>query len=161
MQACDNVLKSVEVSLTSFQKDLGAVSAEIETLQSRSSALSTKLENRMVLEKLLGPAIEEITIAPSVVRLISDGPIDPSWMKALSELEKRSKTIHTQAEASVKTAAILDVKPVVDNLTTKVGIDMVLSTWTLAHLLSRQSNGYVTSTSLKSKGYDPRISMPR
>lgn len=130
MQACDNVLKSVEVSLTSFQKDLGAVSAEIETLQSRSSALSTKLENRKVVEKLLGPAIEEITIAPSVVRLISDGPIDPSWMKALSELEKRSKAIHTKAEGSVKTAAISDVKPLVDDLTSKVGIDTVLSTWT-------------------------------
>ena len=147
--------------MTSFQKDLGAVSAEIETLQSRSSALSTKLENRKVVEKLLGPAIEEITIAPSVVRLISDGPIDPSWMKALSELEKRSKAIYTQAEGSVKTAAISDVKPLVDNLTSKVGINMVLSTCTLANLLSRQSNGYVTSISLKSRGYDPRISMPR
>lgn len=109
--------------MTSFQKDLGAVSAEIETLQSRSSALSTKLENRKVVEKLLGPAIEEITIAPSVVRLISDGPIDPSWMRALKELEQRSEAIHTKAEGSVKTAAISDVQPLIDDLTSKVGVN--------------------------------------
>lgn len=121
MQACDNVLQSVEVSLTSFQKDLGAVSAEIETLQSRSSALSTKLENRKVIERLLGPAIEEITIAPSVIRLILDGPIDPSWIKALKELEKRSQAIHSKAEGSEKTVAISDVKPLVDDMTSKVG----------------------------------------
>lgn len=134
MQACDNVLKSVEVSLTSFQKDLGAVSAEIETLQSRSSALSTKLENRKVVEKLLGPAIEDITIAPSVVRIISDGPIDPSWIKALKELEKRSQAIRSKAEGPEKTVAISDVKPLIDDMTSKVGTSTALPTWTLANL---------------------------
>lgn len=134
MQACDNVLKSVEVSLTSFQKDLGAVSAEIETLQSRSSALSTKLENRKVVEKLLGPAIEDITIAPSVVRLISDGPIDPSWINALKELEKRSQAIRSKAEGPEKTVAISDVKPLIDDMTSKVGTSTALPTWTLANL---------------------------
>lgn len=147
--------------MTSFQKDLGAVSAEIETLQSRSSALNTKLENRKVVEKLLGPAIEEITIAPSVVRLISDGPIDLSWMKALKELEKRSNALYSKAESSEKTAAISDVKPLIDDLTSKVEIATALSPWILANLLSRQSNEYVTSISLKSRGYDLRISMLR
>lgn len=134
MQACDNVLKSVEVSLTSFQQDLGAVSAEIETLQSRSSALSTKLENRKVVEKLLRPAIEETTIAPSVVRLILDGPIDPSWIKALKELEKRSQAIHSKAEGPEKTVAILEVKPLVDDMTNKVGTAKALSAQTFANL---------------------------
>lgn len=136
----------------SFQKDLGAVSAEIETLQSRSSALSTKLENRKVVEKLLGPAIEEMTIAPSVVRSISDGPIDLSWMKALKELEKRSKFIHSKAESSEMIAAISDVKPLIENLTSRVRVDTTISIWILTNLLSRQSNEYVTSISLKSRG---------
>lgn len=123
--------------MTSFQKDLGTVSADIETLQSRSSALSTKLENRKVVEKLLGPAIEDITLAPSVVRLISDGSIEPSWIKALKELERRSKAIHSNAEGSEKTAAISDVKPLIDNLTSKVGIATAHSTWTLANLVTQ------------------------
>src|SRR3954469_12759153 len=59
--ACDEVLKSVETYLTNFQTDLAAVSAEIESLQNRSIALNTKLQNRKVVEKLLGPAVEDIS----------------------------------------------------------------------------------------------------
>ncbi|MCJ1431627.1 hypothetical protein MMC27_000982 [Xylographa pallens] len=117
--ACDEVLKSVEISLTSFQKDLEHVSAEIETLQNRSSALNTRLENRKVVEKLLGPAVEEISIAPTIVKVISEGPIDETWLKALIELEKRSKVIDTKLKGSEKIKAITDVKPLLDNLTAK------------------------------------------
>lgn len=120
MQACDEVLRSVEVSLTSFQKDLGAVSAEIETLQSRSTALNTKLENRKIVEKLLGPAVEDISIAPAVIKIISEGPIDLSWTKALAELEKRSRTLESKMKGPETIAAIADVKPLLDDLTSKV-----------------------------------------
>lgn len=117
------MLKSVETSLTSFQKDLGSVSAEIETLQSRSTALSTKLENRKVVEKLLGPTIEDISIAPGVVNIISEGPIDLHWVKALDELEKRSKAMETKAKGPDTILAVSDIKPLLDDLTSKVGMD--------------------------------------
>ena len=81
IRACDDVLNSVEINLTKFQNDLGAVSAEIETLQARSTALSIRLENRKVVEKGLGPIVEEITISPAVVRKISEGMIDEAWVK--------------------------------------------------------------------------------
>lgn len=119
-QACDDVLKSVEASLTSFQRDLGAVSAEIETLQSRSTALNTKLENRKVVEKILGPAVEEISIAPAVVKKISDGPIDLTWVKALEELEKRSKVIEGKMKGHDTVLAVADMKPLLDDLTSRV-----------------------------------------
>jgi hypothetical protein len=119
-QACDSILKSVEVSLTSFQRDLGAVSAEIETLQSRSTALNTKLENRKVVEKILGPAVEEISIAPAVVKKISDGPIDLTWVRALEELEKRSKVIEGKMKRLDNVLALADVKPLLDDLTNRV-----------------------------------------
>jgi len=48
IKACDEVLKSVESYLYSFQTDLGVVSAEIETLQNRSTMLNKRLENRRV-----------------------------------------------------------------------------------------------------------------
>ncbi|MCJ1402100.1 hypothetical protein MMC11_005319 [Xylographa trunciseda] len=117
--ACDDVLRSVEISLTSFQKDLGHVSAEIETLQNRSSALNTRLENRKVVEKLLGPAVEEISISPTIVKVISEGPIDENWLKALAELEKRSRMIENKVKGSETIKAITDVKPLLDNLTAK------------------------------------------
>ncbi|KAL8791912.1 MAG: hypothetical protein Q9195_005488 [Heterodermia aff. obscurata] len=117
--ACDNVLKSVELSLTSFQKDLGTVSAEIETLQSRSTTLNTRLENRRVVEKLLGPAVEEVSIAPAVVKTIAEGPIDQEWVMALEDLEKRSKVIGDKVKGSEKVRAVTDIKPLLDDLTNK------------------------------------------
>jgi len=120
LQVCDNVLKSVEISLTSFQKDLGLVSAEIETLQSRSTALNTRLENRKVVEKLLGPAVEDVSISPAVVRAISEGPIDENWVKALAELGKRLKVIEERLKTTNAVKSVSDIKPLLDNLTSKV-----------------------------------------
>ncbi|KAG9668859.1 putative GARP complex subunit, partial [Aureobasidium melanogenum] len=114
--ACDEVLKSVENYLTSFQADLAAVSAEIETLQNRSSALNTKLETRKQVEKLLAAEVDALTISPSIVRKISDGPIDDAWIKALEDLEKRSKIVDSKAPRS-KSAA--ELKPLIDNLKNK------------------------------------------
>ena len=111
----------MEVSLTSFQRDLGAVSAEIESLQSRSTALNTKLENRKVVEKLLGPAVEEISIAPAIVKKISEGPIDLTWIKAVEELEKRSKIVEGKIKGPDVILAVADVKPLLDDLTNRVG----------------------------------------
>lgn len=114
------MLRSVELSLTSFQTDLGSVSAEIETLQSRSTALNTRLENRKVVEKILGPAVEDISIAPVVVKIISEGPIDPNWIRALQELERRSKAIENKLKGSESISALTDLKPIIENLINKV-----------------------------------------
>jgi hypothetical protein len=115
--ACDEVLKSVEANLTNFQSDLEAVSAEIESLQNRSIALNTKLENRKVVEKLLGPAVEDISISPAVVRKIAEGPVDEGFVNALAEVEKRSKTVNAKAKDHPDLMAIKDVKPLLDDLT--------------------------------------------
>ena len=120
LKSCDEVLKSVEMSLTSFQRDLGLVSAEIETLQSRSTAMNTRLENRNVVEKLLGPAVEEVSIPPVIVQTISEGPINEDWAKALMELEKRTATIHSKTSLPNPPRAIQDVKPLIENLTARV-----------------------------------------
>ena len=117
VQACDNVLSSVEISLTNFQNDLGTVSAEIETLQNRSTALNTKLENRKVIERLLGPAVEDISIAPAIVTEISEGAIDHEWVEALRILEKRSRAIESRLQGQDKILAVSDVKPLLDDLT--------------------------------------------
>ncbi|KAI7110736.1 hypothetical protein KC324_g20014, partial [Hortaea werneckii] len=94
---CDEVLKSVETYLTNFRADLAAVSSEIEHLQQRSSALNNKLQNRKAVEKVLGPEVEAFAIPPAVVRKITEGAVDGSWVKALEQLEKRIKTIESKA----------------------------------------------------------------
>ncbi|KAF2639480.1 Sac2 family protein [Massarina eburnea CBS 473.64] len=114
--ACDEVLKSVEMYLTNFQSDLGAVSAEIESLQNRSFALNTKLENRKVVEKILGPAIEDISIAPAIIRKIAEGPVDDGFVRALAEVEKRSKIVSAKMKDQPDLKALEDIKPLLSDL---------------------------------------------
>ncbi|KAK4938779.1 Vacuolar protein sorting-associated protein 52, partial [Elasticomyces elasticus] len=116
---CDDVLKSVETYLTSFQTDLAAVSAEIEFLQNRSTALNTKLENRRVVERLLGPQVEGLSVSPAIVRVITEGNIDAAWLKALKELEKRSKAIEERSKAGTSLKAVDELEPLLADLINK------------------------------------------
>jgi septal ring factor EnvC (AmiA/AmiB activator) len=118
--ACDQVLKSVETFLTGFQADLGAVSSEIESLQQRSSSLNSKLENRRVVEKLLGPSVEELSLSPDLVKKISNGNIDEGWIRALADLDKRSKAIQAKAKEHRKIKALDDLLPILESLRNRV-----------------------------------------
>ena len=93
---------------------------EIESLQTRSSALNTKLENRKVVEKLLGPAVEEVSISPVVVKTISEGSIDDNWLKALAELQRRLKVIQSKSSGAESIKAVSDIQPLLKNLGSKV-----------------------------------------
>lgn len=117
--SCDEVLASVETYLTSFQADLAAVAAEIETLQNRSATLNMKLDNRKVVEKVLGPEVEAFSIPPAAVRKITEGTIDDSWVRALEELEKRSKSIDAKLKEGKDIKAAQDVRPLVDDVSNK------------------------------------------
>ena len=110
--------------LASFQKDLKNVSAEIETLQSRSTALNAKLENRQKVEGLLGPVVEQISLAPDTVRKIVDGPIDASFVKSVDDLAERSKAIEANItdRKEKQKKAMLDLKPLVEDLSDKVNM---------------------------------------
>lgn len=119
---CDDVSKSVELYLSDFQRELGAVSAEIETLQARSVQLNAMLENRRNVERLLGPAVEEISISPRAVRLIAEGPIDENWLRALNDIETRSASIESKISASTSAKAIEDVRPLLTDIKNKVSV---------------------------------------
>lgn len=82
--------------------------------------MNIKLENRKVVEKLLGPAVEEICVSPTIVKQISEGPIDHAWIKALEELDKRSKTIEHKFKGPDKVLAVSEVKPLLEDLTNLV-----------------------------------------
>ena len=82
--------------------------------------MNTKLENRKVVEKLLGPAVEEICLSPALVKQISEGPIDRAWIKALEELEKRSKTMELKIKGPDKIQAVSEIKPLLEGLTNLV-----------------------------------------
>ncbi|KAI2944057.1 hypothetical protein CBS63078_59 [Aspergillus niger] len=116
---CDDVSKSVEMYLNDFQNELGAVSAEIESLQSRSIQLNAMLENRRNVEQLLGPAVEEISLSPKTVRLVAEGPIDENWVKALNEIETRTASIEAKASGTNSSKSIEDVRPLLGDIKKK------------------------------------------
>ncbi|KAK0643486.1 Sac2 family-domain-containing protein [Cercophora newfieldiana] len=118
IRACDDILSSVETNLTSFRNDLAAVSADIESLQARSSALNTRLENRKAVEKGLGPIVEELSVSPMVVSRIADGHIDEAWIKVLADLDKRA-TAHKSSQQHTQSKAVEDIGPLLDKLILK------------------------------------------
>jgi hypothetical protein len=132
---CDEVSKSVELYLNDFQTELGAVSAEIETLQSRSTQLNAMLENRRNVERLLGPAVEEISISPKAVRTIVEGPIDENWVRALNEIDTRTTNIEAKAAASNNGfKAVEDVRPLLIDVKDKVSI---------SYTAAKESQGWI------------------
>lgn len=112
----DEVLKSVESYLTNFKAELGQVSAEIESLQSRSVSLNAQLDNRRKVEKLLGPSVEEISLSPSTVQAIADGPVDDTFARALTEVEARSLSVDEKTKGDVQAKAAEDIKPILEEL---------------------------------------------
>lgn len=121
IRACDDILSSVETNLTSFRNDLAAVSADIETLQARSTALNVRLENRKAVEKSLGPIVEELSVSPIVVSKIADGHIDESWVKTLAEVDKRAVAHkkNSQQAQSAQNKALADIGPLLEKLVTR------------------------------------------
>jgi vacuolar protein sorting-associated protein 52 len=126
--ACDDILSSVESNLTSFRNDLAAVSADIETLQSRSTALNVRLQNRKAVEKALGPIVEDLSVSPVVVSKISDGHIDESWIKALAEVDKRAVAYRNNSSSPRTSKAWQDLGPLLEKLIIKVSQPSSLDT---------------------------------
>ncbi|KAL1869985.1 hypothetical protein VTK73DRAFT_2879 [Phialemonium thermophilum] len=118
IEACDAILSSVETNLTSFRNDLAVVSADIESLQARSTALSVRLENRKAVERHLAPVVDELSIPPYVVSKIVEGHIDEAWVKELSDLDKRA-TAHKNDAIQSQSKALSDVGPLLEKLIQK------------------------------------------
>ena len=114
------MLSSVESNLTSFRNDLAAVSADIETLQARSTALNVRLENRRAVEKALAPIIEELSVPPHVVSKIAEGHIDEAWVRVLAELDKRVAAHKKNSQQAQPIKALADVGPLLEKLVLKV-----------------------------------------
>ena len=70
------------------------------------------------IEKMLGPIVEDIALAPHVVREIAEGEINDSWMKALQEAEQKIKSVEAREPENIK--AVQDVKPELERITNKV-----------------------------------------
>lgn len=117
--ACDDILNSVEINLADFRNDLSTVSADIETLQTRSSILSRRLENRKRIEKALGPLVEELSVSPETISRITTSHIDEAWAKTLIELDKRASAVQ-KLSGTQQGKASEELGPILEKLILKV-----------------------------------------
>ncbi|KAJ7178990.1 vacuolar sorting protein [Mycena filopes] len=86
------LLNSLESFLSTFQKDLSAVSGQISDLQDRSKDIENRLKSRRKIEKPLASLITDITIPPHLATLILDSDVGESWLIAIDEFERRLDT---------------------------------------------------------------------
>jgi hypothetical protein len=102
------------------------VSADIESLQSRSTALNVRLANRQAVEKGLAPIVEQLSISPVVVSKISEGHIDESWLKTLVEMDRRAAVLDKRGN-QIQGKAAADLGPLLEKLILKVSSLRVVS----------------------------------
>ncbi|KAF8076543.1 hypothetical protein FPV67DRAFT_421586 [Lyophyllum atratum] len=70
VQTSVDLLDSLESFLSTFQKDLSAVSGQISELQDRSKDIENRLKSRRRIEKPLSSLISDLTIPPALATLI-------------------------------------------------------------------------------------------
>ncbi|KAH8105951.1 Vps52-domain-containing protein [Cristinia sonorae] len=84
-----NLLDSLESFLSTFQKDLSAVSGQISELQDRSKDIENRLKSRRKIEKPLSNLLLDFCIPPPLATLILDTDVGEPWIPAIGELERR------------------------------------------------------------------------
>ncbi|KIY49354.1 vacuolar sorting protein [Fistulina hepatica ATCC 64428] len=102
VQTSVNLLGSLEAFLSTFQKDLSAVSGQISELQDRSKDIENRLKSRRRIEKPLSNLLNDVVIPPSLATLILDTDVGEPWIEAIENLEKLLETI--TARSRVKAA---------------------------------------------------------
>ncbi|RHZ76011.1 hypothetical protein Glove_208g104 [Diversispora epigaea] len=117
IQTCDQILETMENMLSVFQKDLGNISTEIQTLQDKSFSMNIKLKNRTAVEKKLDNVLEGIVIPPLMIKKITEDEVDESWLAYLTELNKKMTYVKYNQNKNLK--AIKDVGPELEKLRLK------------------------------------------
>ncbi|KAG0004561.1 Histone acetyltransferase kat2b [Modicella reniformis] len=117
IKSCDEILETMENLLSIFQTDLGNISTEIQTLQTKSVTMSIQLKNRMAVESHLNELLEGILVTPQLIRKIYDGEVDETWLGALAELN--SKMYHAKARQGRHIRALKEVGPELERLRIK------------------------------------------
>lgn len=109
INVCNQELKNMENLLEEFKNSLGQVSQDINMLQSQSSDITIKLNNRKKIEEYLSEFTSQINITKDFKEKVENGPVDPSYVKLLKELSEKLQFIHKKEVRSyraVKEASI-------------------------------------------------------
>ncbi|KAF8351571.1 vacuolar sorting protein [Amanita rubescens] len=89
VQTSVNLLGSLESFLSTFQKDLQAVSSQISELQDRSKDIESRLKSRRKIEKPLSSLISDIVLPPQLSTTILDTEVGEPWISTIDDFERR------------------------------------------------------------------------
>lgn len=89
VQDCDNLLAKMQEMLLGFQADLGGISDEIRHLQDESIGMNVKLKNRRETEEKLQTYLDQVAVAPSLVKTIDEGEVNEAYLHALVTLSRK------------------------------------------------------------------------
>ncbi|KAI0663307.1 Vps52-domain-containing protein [Cubamyces menziesii] len=112
VQTSVNLLDSLEDFLSTFQKDLSAVSGQIANLQDRSKDIDNRLKSRRRIEKPLSNLLVDLCIPPALATLILDTRVDENWIPAITEFERKLDTLKVR----VRVKAARDLSEVAEGL---------------------------------------------
>ncbi|CAI5730782.1 unnamed protein product [Hyaloperonospora brassicae] len=86
VQDCDNLLAKMQEMLLGFQVDLGGISDEIRQLQGESMDMHVKLKNRRETEAKLQVYLDQVALAPSLIKTIHEDEVNEGFLHALVTL---------------------------------------------------------------------------
>ncbi|KZT74276.1 Vps52-domain-containing protein [Daedalea quercina L-15889] len=92
-----SLLNSLESFLSTFQKDLSAVSGQISTLQDRSRDIENRLKSRRRIEKPLSNLLVDLCVPPELASIILDTPVGEPWIEAIHTFESKLEALKVRA----------------------------------------------------------------
>ncbi|CAH0482526.1 unnamed protein product [Peronospora belbahrii] len=117
VQDCDNLLAKMQEMLLGFQADLGSISDEIRYLQDESIGMNIKLKNRRETEEKLQMYLDQVVVAPSLIKKIDEGEMNEVYLHALVTLNGKLRYAAMSDQDTLglglvpsQTAAFSDVK---------------------------------------------------
>ncbi|KAH9966054.1 vacuolar sorting protein [Russula dissimulans] len=97
VQTSVGLLDSLESFLSTFQRDLSAVSGQIADLQSRSRDIEGRLKSRRKIEKPLASLISGLTLPPDLVTTILDTDVGEPWIPVVADFERQLEALRVRA----------------------------------------------------------------
>ena len=85
----EEILNSLEASLTTFKEKLSIINTEMKSLQSKSNEISTKLKNRKAFEEELFKLLDSLILAPDFLNDITTKEVDEEFIDKISKLDTK------------------------------------------------------------------------
>lgn len=89
--------------LDGFQRNLGSISSEIQSLQQQSVSMNLKLKNRQSIRSELSQFIDEMYVPEAMVNSIMNGQVtERSFLEHLHELNHKINFLYEKPTNDIK-----------------------------------------------------------